>query len=294
MSAPVVRPIIEMSRVQEHGRIRFGVKGTKYPKALDTFRFTSPDRTAIEQIAEIYGGTPSPWSDRSARIQNQYEVITETNDIRVWLPPDAVSCWYEAWTAGGCQRRCDGNTVRLLDDDSSYPCICIAKGERLCKPKTRFNFVLPDIDFGGVWRGESGSWDAMEEMLTMMTLIDKVRSMGQPFLICRLILQDMKKTKQGETHRWKYPKLIPQDSMQSIVTGATNFTALIQSNDGNVRPRELVAVAESDDFTEPDDAIDVLEIDKEQSWSTLAEAVSDGQVREHLEKKNGKWVLKKI
>lgn len=298
MSVPTVRRISDMSRVQEHGRIRFGVKGARYPKALNTFRFTSPDKVAIEQIAEIYGGDPQPWSDRSARIQNQFEVITEASSIDVWVPPDSVSCSYEMWTAAGCQRRCDGETCTLLDVEEPQPCVCLAKNLRECKPKTRFSVVLPAIDFGGVWRGESGSWDAMEEMTSMMSLIDAVRDHGQPFLICRLILQDMKKTTKGETHRWKYPKLIPTDSMQNIVTGATSFTALTQSNDGRVHPMEIEsrsvhALGTTHADTTYVEVVDV-EIIEEESWPTFTAAARDGIKRAELEKRdNGRIYRRK-
>lgn len=297
-----VTPVVRPRRVQEHGRIRFGVKGGKYPKAIDTFRFTSPDKQAIEQIAELYGGTVHQWSDRSARVQNQWEVITESNSIEVWVPPDSVSTALELWSAAGCQRRCDESSCMVMDAEEPVPCICVAKGVRECSPKTRFNVVLPDIDFGGVWRGESGSWDARDEMIAMMDLIDTVRDMGQPFLVCRLILKDMKKTKKGETHRWKYPQLIPQDSLRSIVQGATQFTALVQGNDGVVRPQlitpdnhEPLAIGHAAEVVAQDEEVIDAEVidDAPVVFERVADAVRAGYSRDQLVKGDDKkWRLK--
>ena len=51
-----IKPIHDLGRTPEHGRIRLGVKTERAMKSLDTFRFTSPDKEAIEQIADAYGG----------------------------------------------------------------------------------------------------------------------------------------------------------------------------------------------------------------------------------------------
>ena len=77
-------------RPPEHGRIRFGERytarnGKSAMRALTTFRFTSPDRNAIEQIARLYGGEARPWSDPKASPQNQFEVYTESSRISVML-----------------------------------------------------------------------------------------------------------------------------------------------------------------------------------------------------------------
>ena len=47
-----IKAIQDLGRTPEHGRIRLGVKTERAMKSLDTFRFTSPDKEAIEQIAD--------------------------------------------------------------------------------------------------------------------------------------------------------------------------------------------------------------------------------------------------
>ena len=102
-----IKPLAQLGRTPEQGRIRLGVKTERAMKSLDTFRFTSLDKSAIEQIASIYGGAVKSWTPPRSK-QEQWEVITTTSEIRVYLPPHSIDVWYEAWSGGGCQRRCDG------------------------------------------------------------------------------------------------------------------------------------------------------------------------------------------
>ena len=41
-----IKPLTQLGRTPEQGRIRLGVKdkGRGFPKSLETFRFTSPDK----------------------------------------------------------------------------------------------------------------------------------------------------------------------------------------------------------------------------------------------------------
>ena len=73
-----IKPLAELGRTPEQGRIRLGVKTARAMKSLDTFRFTSPDKAAIEQIAFIYGGTVKSWTPPRQK-QQQWEVITTTS-----------------------------------------------------------------------------------------------------------------------------------------------------------------------------------------------------------------------
>ena len=59
----------DYGRIPEQGRIRLGIKTERAMKALDTFRFTSPDPGAIEAIAGLYGGKTKPWIEMKATPQ---------------------------------------------------------------------------------------------------------------------------------------------------------------------------------------------------------------------------------
>ena len=176
-----VKPLRNLGRVPEQGRIRLGVKTERAMKAIDTFRFTSADHGAICQIADIYGGVVGKWMPPRSK-QQQWEVITGSSDIRVFLPPNSIDVWYEQWSGGGCLRRCDGVTVSIpvktpdgMDTDTEA-CLCDQEaGQQKCSPYTRLNVILPEIKFGGVWRLESKGWNAANEMPSMATMLQQMQ-----------------------------------------------------------------------------------------------------------------------
>lgn len=177
-----IRPIGDLgNRVQEAGRIRMGIKtGPKgLPKAIDTWRFTSGHKDCIEQLAEIYGGEPKPWSDAKAAVQGQWEVITTAKAVRVLVPPGGLSQFYELWSGARCERRCDGETATIPsrgpDGHQDVPCQCNLAQAMDCKPYTRLSVVLPDIVFRGTWRLESKSWNAADELPAMERMIDSIQ-----------------------------------------------------------------------------------------------------------------------
>ena len=75
----------DYSRMPEQGRIRFGVKTDRAMKFIETFRFTSPDKEAITDIANYYGGEVKRWFDEKATPKSQWEVITLVNELTVLL-----------------------------------------------------------------------------------------------------------------------------------------------------------------------------------------------------------------
>lgn len=227
-SRPIV-PVAQLgTRTQEQGRIRLGVKTQRAMKSIDTFRFTSPDEEAIRQIAELYGGEPRPWNEPKANPPSQWEVITTSTEIRVFLPDDALSTWYEQWTGGGCVRRCDGvnceTIVRRGDDTDStqVPCLCIAQNHRQCDPHTRLNVILPEIRFGGVWRLETKGWNAAHEMPRMEQLINQLQGAG----LLEGILSLEKAQSQGGRRKFVVPRLRLATSALQLLAGQGRPVAL--------------------------------------------------------------------
>ena len=109
-------PVLDVQRRgQQIGRIRIGeqvqaANGRMRPSKLETFRFTTGSRATAEAIAALYGGEIRDW------LRGQFEVITEKAEIGVTVPPrdQVVSQWYELWSKGGCQRRCEATIVITL------------------------------------------------------------------------------------------------------------------------------------------------------------------------------------
>lgn len=167
-------PILDIQqRFRELGRIRTGIqvpnksgRGT-HPEKLARFRLTSEWQHLIEQAAEVFGGEARPWDNDGAA---EFEVIVEVDSLPVVIPPgEVLDQWYEMWSGGGCQRRCDG--VRQVLQDR--PCQCPAdpmerqelagKGQA-CKPTTRLRLMLPDVADVGIWRLESHGFHAAAEL----------------------------------------------------------------------------------------------------------------------------------
>lgn len=173
-------------QLTEAGRIRLGVKvkmenGRERPAKLDRFRFTSPRKALIEKIAELYGGKVEEWQPPKGN--GQWQVITNTTEVPVMVPPQdpAESQWFELWSKGGCQRRCDGQTEKI----SKGACLCDPDPqERLCSMHTRLRVMLEDVPGLGVWRVDTGSYYAAVELPGIATIL----SQAQGIIPGRLIL----------------------------------------------------------------------------------------------------------
>lgn len=196
-----IAPIVLQRRLREVGRIRIGekkvsAKGKTYPAKLSTFRFTSRDEQIIRRVAELLGGTPEPWE-----AEGQWQVATPSSSIEVVLPPPdvAFSQYLELWSAGGCLRRCDGVRELLKDTD----CICDADA-RECKPHTRLSVMLPDLPGIGLWRIDTGGFNAAAEL---QGAIELARTYGAPYLPARLRVEVRKDKKDGKTREYPVPVL---------------------------------------------------------------------------------------
>jgi len=163
-------PVLDVQRrMMELGRVRIGgeKQAGKIGKKLDSFRFTSANRQLLESVAEMWGGEVTEWS--SADDEGYFQVYTNTATLPIVLPPvysaadgtptTSYSQFYELWSGGGCQRRCDGHTEAL----TGKPCMC-NPDDRACSITTRVSFMLPDVPGLGVWRLDSKGWNAALEL----------------------------------------------------------------------------------------------------------------------------------
>lgn len=199
-------PIIGLQQaLTEAGRIRLGVKvktqsGGERPAKLDRLRFTSPRCALIEKIAELYGGTVEPWQPPKGN--QQWQVITNTTEVPVMVPPQdpAESQWFELWSKGGCQRRCDGQKEMI----SKGACLCDPDPvKRDCSMHTRLRVMLEDVPGLGVWRVDTGSYYAAVELPGIATIL----SQAQGIIPGRLILDQRTVTRQGKTMNFVVPVL---------------------------------------------------------------------------------------
>lgn len=194
--------IIDLQRrFVEVGRIRAGAKSEKgAPTKLTNWRLTSANRQALEAAAGIYGGQVREWS--GAPNPGMWELFTESDTLRILVPPSAepYTLWYESWSGGGCDKRCNGERDILND----APCSCIPD-DRKCKPTLRVSVMLPDLPGLGVWRWEGHGINAALELPATLDLLAHAVSRGE-FLPGFLRLEQRSTKKKGEgTRRFAVP-----------------------------------------------------------------------------------------
>ena len=197
-------PILDLQRrFAEVGRIRAGAKGAKgQPQKLDAWRLTSGNQAALTAAAKIYGGDVREWNN--APTPGQYELYTESRTLDVMVPPsqEPYSLWYESWTGGGCEHRCDGQRDHLNDK----PCSC-NPDNRACKPTLRVSLALHRIPGLGVWRYESHGFYAATELPATLDLLAGASASGN-YLTGFLRLEERAtKTKANGTRRFLVPVL---------------------------------------------------------------------------------------
>lgn len=253
-------PLNDMdARIPEAGRIRLGIKSGNAMKSIDTFRFTSPDRAVIEQLATIYGGEAKTWRDAKASPPDQFEVITKAKEIDVYLPANALTIWYELWSGGGVQRRCDGVTCAIPQTTPGgwemvdTPCVCVARHTMECRPYTRMNVILPTVAFRGVWRLETKGWNASKELPGMVNIIDAMTASGRLVHAQLYIERRVQQTPAGKRN-FVVPGIKLAHSAEDMIAGQAAVGALTV---GGIAPTIVDAPAlPSPQVAEEDDIVD--------------------------------------
>jgi hypothetical protein len=219
-------PIIDLQRrIAEIGRIRIGqqvpsANGKTRPEKLETFRLTSADKTRIALAAELFGGTIQQWQ---APAGQQWEIITTATALDVIVPPSdiAFSQWYELWSAGGCQRRCDGQNESI----SEGACLCDPEN-RECDIHTRLSVLLKDLPGLGVWRVDTQGYYAAVELQGAVEVIQIAAGRGQ-MLPARLRLEQRMVKRPGEqTRRFAVPVLDIEMTPGQLLTPAPERAAI--------------------------------------------------------------------
>lgn len=279
------------TRPPEHGRLRYGVKTANAMRVLTTWRFTSPDQDAIERLAGLYGGEPRPWSDPMASPEHQFEVITTSPKVAVWLPPNAYEVQNELWTRAGCERRCDGEACTLVQTKAQVPCVCDAQGRDECKPVSRLNVILPGVPFGGLWRLEVKGKNFAYEAPGMIAAARQLQEAG----IARLNILLTKRQKRigGRVSKYVVPQFVFDSTPQEMLDGA----ALVSRMEiAPPRASQLELTAAAEDVWQPvldDDEIAEAEIvyeDDEPLVNGWDAPPADVAVRRNPDPNGPKWI----
>lgn len=146
------------------------------PVKSETWVISSHAAHYVEAAAEAWGGTVEKWQPQGNGA-SQFRVVTEAGHIDALLPPgDPLSQYNEMWSKGGCQRRCNGEMEQI----SRQPCLCLARfGEdwhlkpksTVCSATSRLNVILPDMPDVGVWRAETHSFYAANELAGTVDMV---------------------------------------------------------------------------------------------------------------------------
>lgn len=237
-------PIIDLQlRLRECGRIRMGMKGDRgQPVKLKNFRLTSADRDALEAAAKLYGGTVRPWDEQPG----QFELFTESPEIPILICDMPVDQWYELWSGGGCQRRCDGQTEQISD----RPCLCDPEN-RTCEMVTRLKVMLPQLPAVGVWRLETGGYFGATEIPGIVELFRgqarEAMAGRAKFPECSLAIESRTIKKPGEpTKNFVVPTIRIKQTLLEALQGTRLIAAAEQET------RAIAAADDDDDDDDPD------------------------------------------
>lgn len=175
-------------QARELGRLRTGYSvpnqdPNKRPRPVKskTWVLSSHSEHYVTAAAEAWGGKVERWQPQGNGAP-QFRVITEAEQLDAILPPgDPLSQANEMWNKGGCVRRCDGETEQI----SRHPCLCLAEHgpewhllrqdlrtkDKVCAATSRLNVILPDMPDVGVWRVETHSWYAANELAGTVDMV---------------------------------------------------------------------------------------------------------------------------
>jgi len=146
------------------GSARSGMQLNGRPMSLPTWRFTSPERGVLDDVAIAYGGTVEEWDTKSAET---LQVITEAESVDIILV--GIKSNMVLWGRNGKIRECDGVSQVAGDDGSCEDCACpsdlnerkaAAKKGTGCEPSVGLFFRLdvPDVVESGLFRFYSSAW----------------------------------------------------------------------------------------------------------------------------------------
>jgi hypothetical protein len=216
--------ILSLQRqARELGRLRTGYTETSgrkpRPVKSETWVITSHAEHYVETAAATWGGQVEKWQPLGGGA-SQWRAVTETAALDAILPPgDPLSQAYEMWSGGGCVRRCDGITETLSDG----PCVCRAQfGEdfhaepkgTVCAATTRLNVFLPDMPDVGVWRVETHSFYAAQEIAGA---VDLIRSAVGPDAVIPIRLRIEQRQRKADGQTKKFPVVVVE--LRGITTG---------------------------------------------------------------------------
>lgn len=215
-------PIIDLQqRMRQLGEIRIGElvdTGRKNkngdpirrPSKLNRFRFTSPSKELLDQVAALYGGTVKPWTPANGG-PSEFELYSTSNRLPVLVPPrNALTQWYEQYKGSKCVRRCDGRT----EQKSDRSCMCDPV-KRDCAITTRLNVMLRDVPALGVWLLTSHGYYAALELPASAELL----AMTNGYIPGWLGMEEKRVSHEDGMRRFQVPTLDVEITPAALLSG---------------------------------------------------------------------------
>jgi Recombination directionality factor-like len=259
-----IRLIDQQRALAVIGAIRMGER--KEPNRpgfqRSTFRFTSPNKIALEKLQKVTGGTITPWPEQPGA----FELNSNTGVVRVIIDTElSFDQNFQMYDGKTPCRNCDGITCRHIEvkrgdtkdkkkitdciDHGFVPCVCDPDGlqnelpdkDRLCDRMTELKVMLPDTDDVTLWRFQSKGTIFNKEV---QGAIDSFRALGFRRGYCLLSINLLAKHRGNEVSKFGVARLTldpePPDFVQRILANtpeAQARVALIAAGRGNELPQ---------------------------------------------------------
>jgi hypothetical protein len=232
-------------RYRELGRLRMGSRSEKgHPVKLDNWRLTSASKNLLEAAAQAFGGEVREWANAPTE-GVQYELLTESDSLRIAVPPgEVLSQYFELWKSGGVKKRCDGVNQLLVDRRCSCPEDIATRMEKAqkgeaCQPATRLSVLLPDVPDIGVWRLESHGYAAAAEIPATFEILRMAADRGTiiPALL-RIDKRQVKRQVNGKTQKrlFRVPVIEIEARLSEVATGIAELRAGANGEGANPVP----------------------------------------------------------
>ncbi|GAA1064706.1 hypothetical protein [Streptomyces asiaticus] len=162
------------------GRFRSGRLVGKQPEALSEWRVTTGDPVVADEISRLMGGEAAEWDTDK---EDNIEVLTDASSVEIVIESsDKIDASMKLFGMTGLVHHCDGVEYLSPEEDKGQKCGCPpllqdrkdkAKSGRGPKPSIDIQFKLADAPHLGLFRFNSGSWELVKTLHTVLEDVDK-------------------------------------------------------------------------------------------------------------------------
>jgi hypothetical protein len=162
------------------GRFRSGRLVGKQPEALSEWRVTTGDPTVAAEVARLMGGESEEWDTDK---EDNLEILTDSASVEIIIESsDKIDASMKLFGNNGLVHHCDGVEFLSPDEDKGVGCGCPplltdrkdkARSGRGPKPSIDVQFKLANALELGVFRFNSGSWELVKVLHTVLRDVDE-------------------------------------------------------------------------------------------------------------------------